>query len=133
MVEGNMLILILIVSITAIVLLISTFKVHPFLSLLLVALFMGIAANMPLREVVTNISTGFGNTCASIGIVIALGTAIGVFLEKTGAAYTMAGSILKTVGEKRPALAMSIIGYIVSIPVFCDSGFVILSSSSFPP
>ncbi len=128
MVQGNMLLIILIVSIAAIVLLISRFKVHPFLSLLVVALFMGLAANMPALEVVSNITTGFGNTCASIGIIIALGTAIGVFLEKSGAAYTMAGSILNVVGEKRPALAMSIIGYIVSIPVFCDSGFVILSA-----
>jgi len=123
-----MLILILVVAIVAIVVLISRFKIHPFLSLLAVALFMGIAANMPLLETIANIATGFGNTCASIGIVIALGTAIGVFLEKSGAAYTMAGSVLKVVGEKRPAIAMSIIGYIVSIPVFCDSGFVILSA-----
>ena len=128
MVEGNMLIVILAAAIAAIILLISKCKVHPFLSLLLVALGMGIAANMPLREVIASITTGFGNTCASIGIVIALGTAIGVFLEKSGAAYTMAGTILNVVGEKRPALAMSSIGYLVSIPVFCDSGFVILSA-----
>ena len=49
-------------------------------------------------------------------------------LENSGAAFTMADSVLKFVGEKRPALAMSLIGWVVSIPVFCDSGFVILSS-----
>ena len=71
---------------------------------------------------------GFGGTAEKIGIVIIAGTIIGVFLEKTGAALTMAETVLKWVGAKRPAMAMSIIGYITSIPVFCDSGFVILSA-----
>lgn len=69
----------------------------------------------------------FGATLKSIGIVIACGTIIGFILEKTGGAISMAEAVLKVVGRKRVPLAMSIIGYIVSIPVFCDSGFVILS------
>ncbi len=128
MVQGNLLILILVVSVALLILLISKVKLHAFVSLLLAALFMGILAGMPPVDVVTNITTGFGNTCASIGIIIALGAIIGIFLEKSGAAYTMADTVLKVVGEKRPALAISIIGYIVSIPVFCDSGFIILSA-----
>jgi GntP family gluconate:H+ symporter len=83
---------------------------------------------MPMGEVINTIATGFGNTCRSIGIVILFGTIIGAMLEQSGAAVTMADTVLKVVGPKRPALAMSIIGWIVSIPVFCDSGFVILSS-----
>ena len=71
---------------------------------------------------------GFGGTAEKIGIVIIAGTIIGVMLERTGAALTMAETVLKWVGPKRPALAMSIIGYITSIPVFCDSGFVILAA-----
>jgi gluconate:H+ symporter, GntP family len=63
-----------------------------------------------------------------IGIVIVAGTIIGVILEKSGAAYRMAEVVLRVIGNKRPQLAMSIIGYIVSIPVFCDSGFIILTS-----
>ena len=128
MVSGSMLVVILIVTIILMVIMISKFKIHPFMSLFTVALLMGITAGMPLLEVVNTIATGFGNTCRSIGIVIAFGTIIGIMLEQSGAAVTMADSILRVVGPKRPALAMSIIGWIVSIPVFCDSGFVILSS-----
>jgi GntP family gluconate:H+ symporter len=110
------------------VVMISKFKVHPFVSLFTVALLMGLAAGMPMLDVVSTITTGFGNTCRSIGIVILFGTIIGAMLEQSGAALTMADSILRVVGPKRPALAMNIIGWIVSIPVFCDSGFVILAS-----
>ena len=128
MVQGNMLLVILAISIAAIVLLISKFKVHAFVSLLMVALYMGLVSGMEPVEVVAAITGGFGRICGEIGIIIALGTIIGIFLEKSGAAYTMAGAVLRTVGERRPALAVSIIGYIVSIPVFCDSAFVILSA-----
>jgi GntP family gluconate:H+ symporter len=65
---------------------------------------------------------------AYIGIVIVLGTIIGVILEKSNAAIKLAELVLKLVGKRFPGLAMSIIGYIVSIPVFCDSAYVILSS-----
>jgi GntP family gluconate:H+ symporter len=126
--QGPVLVAILIAAIVIMVIMISKFKIHPFVSLFTVALLMGLSAGMPMLDVVNTITTGFGNTCRSIGIVILFGTIIGAMLEQSGAALTMADSILKTVGPKRPALAMNIIGWIVSIPVFCDSGFVILSS-----
>jgi len=85
-------------------------------------------AGLPIEKIATTITTGFGNIMASIGIVIVLGTIIGVILEKSNAAIKLAELVLKLVGQRFPALAMSIIGYIVSIPVFCDSAFVILSS-----
>jgi GntP family gluconate:H+ symporter len=123
-----MLIVILLFAIIIMVLMISKFKFHPFMALFTVSLLMGLAANMPLLEIINTIATGFGNTCRSIGIVILFGTIIGAMLEQSGAAVTMADCVLQKVGPKRPALAMNIIGWIVSIPVFCDSGFVILSS-----
>jgi GntP family gluconate:H+ symporter len=82
---------------------------------------------MPLKDVVANVRTGFGNTLGYIGIVIVCGTIMGYILEKTGAALSMTQAILKLVGRDRSALAMSIAGYVVSIPVFCDSGYVILT------
>jgi gluconate:H+ symporter, GntP family len=85
-------------------------------------------AGLPIEEIAVTITTGFGNIMASIGIVIVLGTIIGIILEKSNAAIKLAELVLKLVGKRFPALAMSIIGYIVSIPVFCDSAFVILSS-----
>lgn len=128
MVQGPMLLVILVAAIVMIVVLISRFKVHAFLALLLACFFVGLAAGMNPVDVSKTIMKGFGGTVERIGIVIIAGTIIGVFLEKTGAALTLAETVLRIVGPKRPALAMSIIGYITSIPVFCDSGFVILSS-----
>ena len=128
MVQGPMLLVILAIAIVMIVVLISRFKVHAFLALLLASFFVGLAAGMNPVEVSKTIMKGFGGTAERIGIVIIAGTIIGVFLEKTGAALTLAETVLRVVGPKRPALAMSIIGYITSIPVFCDSGFVILSA-----
>lgn len=115
-------------GVVLIVLLTAVFKVHPFLSLLLGAFFVGIVSGMPLLTVVESVNDGFGGLMKSIGIVIVAGTMIGVILEKSGAAYRMAEVVLRLIGEKRPQLAMSLIGFIVSIPVFCDSGFIILSS-----
>ncbi|MGE5675843.1 MAG: GntP family permease [Mycobacterium leprae] len=126
--SGPILLLILLLAIAFIVFSTAKLKLHPFLALIITAYGVGLAARMPAVNVVKTIADGFGGLMTSIGLVIIAGTIIGVFLEKSGAAIVMADTILKWVGEKRPALAMTIIGYIVSIPVFCDSGFVILSS-----
>lgn len=123
-----MLFFIILLGVILVVVATAVFKLHPFLALLLSAFFVGIASGMPLLTVVDNVNSGFGGLMTSIGIVIVAGTIIGVILEKSGAAYRMAEVVLRILGEKRPQLAMSIIGYIVSIPVFCDSGYIILSS-----
>jgi GntP family gluconate:H+ symporter len=101
---------------------------HPFLALIFAALAFGLLTGMPLTKIAKSINDGFGSTLGYIGIVIVCGTIIGTFLEFSGGAYTLADRILKIIGQKRVPLAMSIIGYFVSIPVFADSGFVILSS-----
>ncbi|MED4202959.1 GntP family permease [Neobacillus mesonae] len=123
-----MLFLVLLVGVLLVVIATTKFKLHPFLSLLLGTFFVGFASGMPLAKIVENVNTGFGGLMGGIGLVIVFGTIIGVILEKSGAALRMAEVVLRIVGPKRPQLAMSLIGYIVSIPVFCDSGFVILSS-----
>lgn len=86
------------------------------------------AAKLPAPEIIKTIADGFGSTLRAIGIVIAAGTVIGVILERSGGALRMAETVLRVVGLRRSPMAMSIIGYITSIPVFCDSGFVILNS-----
>ena len=105
----------------------SKFHMHPFLVLLLAAIFMGLFSGLGSDALIKAIAEGFGGTLKDIGIVIACGTIIGTFLEKSGGAKKMAETVLSVVGEKNSPLAMSITGYIVSIPVFCDSGFVLLS------
>lgn len=123
-----MLFLIILIGVLFIVFATAKLKLHPFLALLISSFFVDIAAGMPLLTVVESINTGFGGLMTSIGIVIVAGTIIGIILEKSGAAYRMAEVVLRVIGPKRPQLAMSIIGYIVSIPVFCDSGYIILTS-----
>lgn len=128
MVQGPLLVVILAASVLFIVVSTARFKLHPFLALMAAAFLVGLCVRMPLTDLVTTINTGFGNMMRHIGLVIVVGTIIGVFLEKSGAALRMADTVLRVVGEKRPQIAMSLIGAIVSVPVFCDSGYVILSS-----
>ena len=122
------LMIVLLISVLFIIAGTTKLKLHPFIVLLLAAYFAGALAGLPLITIAASISSGFGNIMATIGIVIILGTIIGIILEKSHAAVKLAELVLKLVGNRFPALAMSIIGYIVSIPVFCDSAFIILSS-----
>ncbi|MCK3686020.1 GntP family permease [Maribellus sp. YY47] len=122
------LIAVLLLSVLFIILGTTKLKMHPFLVLLLASYLAGALAGLPTADIATSISTGFGNIMAYIGIVIILGTIIGTILEKSNAAIKLADLVLKLVGKRYPGLAMSIIGYLVSIPVFCDSAYIILSS-----
>lgn len=124
---GVPLIIAFIVAIVAMILLISKLKVHPFLSIMGVSLILAILAGIPLTEIPGVIGSGFSGTFTSIGIVIILGAFIGSVLEKTGAALKLADMVISLVGEKNPELAIELMGWVVSIPVFCDSGFVILN------
>ena len=103
-------------------------NLHPFLGLLLSAIIIGFLASLPVSDILSAIGSGFGSTLGSIGIVIAAGSIIGEYLDRSGGAKVLANKILDTVGEKNAPLSMSLTGYIVSIPVFCDSGFIVLSA-----
>lgn len=118
----------LLIGILFIIVSTTRWKLHPFLALLLTAFGLAFYAGIPVAEITPVILKGFGNTIGSIGIIIIAGTIIGVMLEKSGATMVISRALIHLVTEKRPALALSAIGYIVSIPVFCDSAFVILSS-----
>lgn len=127
----------IIVAVVLMVLAISKLKMHPFIVMLVIALMVGLfwGAVYPESEltptnVVNQVKSGFGSIMTNIGIVILCGTIIGTILEKTGAALTMANAILKLVGEKNSVVAMGAMGYVTGIPVFCDSGFVVLSPIS---
>ncbi len=122
-----MTILLLILSILAIIVLSTRFNLHPFLSLLLVSIAYGLLVGMPGDAIIHAVNNGFGETLGKIGLVIVLGVIIGVFLEHSGGAFKIAETVLKVIGKKRVTPAMGIIGYFVSIPVFADSGFIILN------
>ena len=135
---GIPLIIVFILTIVLMIFMISKLNIHPFLSILSVSLVFGLIAGIPLvdqtaedgtviKGIANIIGEGFSGAFTSIGIVIILGTIIGALLEETGAALKLAEMVVNLVGEKRPELAMLIMGWVVSIPVFCDSGFVILN------
>lgn len=128
MTGGLWIVAVLAVSVIFIILGTTKLKLHPFVVLLLASYLAGVLAGLPAGSIAAVISRGFGDIMAYIGIVIILGTIIGVILEKSNAAIKLAELVLRLVGKRYPALGMSLIGYLVSIPVFCDSAFVILSS-----
>ncbi|MDB5262262.1 MAG: GntP family permease, partial [Adhaeribacter sp.] len=102
-------------------------KVNAFFALLVAALGVGLFSGLPLAEIVAVLKTGFGHTMEKIGLLIILGTTLGVILEKTGATMSMANAILRRVKEENAPMAIALTGFIIGIPIFCDSGFIILS------
>ncbi|MFH8692682.1 GntP family permease [Streptomyces anulatus] len=134
---GPSLLVALAISIVLIIVLCGRFRLHPFLAIVIATYGFGLAAmgigaatgaDKPfVDDLGATIAEGFGSILASIGLVILFGTIIGKVLERTGAAVTLAEAVLKVVGKRHPALAMSVMGWVVSIPVFCDSGYVVLS------
>jgi len=124
--SGIALIITFVIAIAVMILAISKWNVHPFLALMGVSLLLAIVIGLPLKDIPGVIGSGFSGIFSSIGIVIILGALIGTILEKTGAALKLAEMVVRLVGRKHPQLAMELMGWVVSIPVFCDSGFVIL-------
>ena len=124
--SGIPLIIAFIIMVIVMIVAISKFKIHPFLSIMGVSLILALLA-IPLKDIPGTIGAGFSGTFSSLGIVIILGAMIGFFLEKTGAALAMADWVIRRVGDKHPEAAILLMGWIVSIPVFCDSGYVILN------
>ena len=120
-------ILLLLLSVAIIVFLTAKLNVHPFLALLFAAIFFGLLSGMELNIIVQSINDGFGITLGKIGVVIVLGVIIGAFLEHSGGAFKLAEIILKIIGKNRVHEAMGLVGFVVSIPVFSDSGFIILN------
>ena len=124
---GIPLLIVFCLAIILMIVAISKFHIHPFLSLMGTSLVLAVVVGLPLEKIPGIIGSGFSGVFSSIGIVIILGALIGLILEKTGAAIRLADVVIRFVGEKHPQLALMLMGWIVSIPVFCDSGFVILN------
>ncbi|EYT51434.1 GntP family permease [Kocuria sp. UCD-OTCP] len=121
------LLLALVLGIATIIVLVLRTRLDAFVALLIAALVTGLVAGQPVLDIVSAITTGFGNTLASIGIVIGLGVGIGKILEVSGAANALALAFLRVFGHGREPWAMGSVGALVSIPVFCDSGYVIMN------
>lgn len=130
----------MLIGVVVMMVLIIFTRMHAFPSLIISAILIGILSGNALLAgtgnvggnllgvSISTVTSGFGGAMASIGIVIGFGCIMGIFLEKSGAAKRMAITILKIVGVERADVVLGLTGFVVSIPVFCDSGFVILSS-----
>jgi len=121
------LVLLLLVSVGIIVYATTRLNLHAFLALLLASLFFGLVSGMDLGTLITSIEDGFGEVIGGVGLVIITGVIIGTFLENSGGAASIAAWVLERVDRKRVPLAMSMTGYVISIPVFADSAFVMLA------
>ncbi|MCS4434248.1 GntP family permease [Aquiflexum gelatinilyticum] len=106
------------------------YDIHPFLALFVGAILYGLLSGMPVDLILKSITDGFGGVLGSIGLLILLGVIMGTFLEKTGGALVIAEKILSWIGEKSVTVAMLFSGYILSIPVFGDSTFIMLNPIS---
>lgn len=125
---GNTLVIVgLVLSVIVLIVCTVKLKIHPFFALIATTVTFAVVSGMNMQDMLAAFTSGMGGTMADIGLVIALGTVTGALLEKSGAAETMAQTILKITGKKHAALGLAITGYFVSIPVFCDSAFVLLS------
>ena len=125
--SGIALIIIFAAAIAIMVVAISKWHLHPFIAILLTALIFRMVSGIPLPQMTTLIGSGFSKIFAGIGLVIIFGTLMGTILEQSGAALKIADCIIKLLGKRHPVLSMAIMGWVVSIPVFCDSGFVVLN------
>jgi len=118
--------ILVILSIIAIIILTSRLKLKAFVALFLVSVFLAFAT-LPPDTIVNTVKEGFGSTMASIGFLIIFGAMIGIILDKTRATISIANYILSKTGKHRSAQALGLTGFITGLPIFCDSGFIILS------
>ena len=135
--SGQRMLIGLAIGIIVLVFLVLKTKVQAFLALIICTIIVGVVGGMPLANItledgktlgiVNSITSGFGGTLGSIGIIIGFGVMMGQLFEVTGAAKTMAHTFLKLFGKKREEEALALTGFLVSIPIFCDSGFVVLA------
>jgi gluconate:H+ symporter, GntP family len=127
MLSPSFVIILLIISILLIIVLSSKYKFNTFYVLFVVAILVGIVAQFSGEEIIKNLKAGFGHTLEKIGLLIILGTTLGVILDKTKATISIATYILKKTGESKAGLAITLIGFVIGLPIFCDSGFIVLS------
>lgn len=117
----------LIAGILLIILLSTRFKMHPFFSLSVAYFVTGGIGGLDVLAILTTMKEGFGKIMSSLGFIITIGTALGIVLQNNGATAAMANAILKLVGNKRSVFAISLTGFIVGLPIFCDSGYIVLN------
>lgn len=116
----------LVIAVFVLIFLVLRTKVHPLIAMIFAACIAGVTGGLSMKETINAITSGFGSTLGSIGIVIGLGVMMGRILEVSGAAEQIAYSFIKLLGRRKEEWSLAATGYLVSIPIFADSAFVIL-------
>ena len=138
--DGQRMLMALAIGIAILIFLVLKTKVQAFLALICTTILVGVIGGMPLSNVVievdgvektfgilNSITSGFGGVLGSIGIIIGFGVMMGQIFEVSGAAKRMAYTFLKLFGKGKEEEALALTGFLVSIPIFCDSGFIVLA------
>lgn len=126
MITGFPLLIVFVISVAILLTSIIKFKLNPFIAMILTSIITGFLVRMPIKDIASTITGGFGSTLGSIGIVIGLGIIFGNILSEAGATESIAKGLLRATGAKRAALAVTTAGFLISIPVFMDAAFVIM-------
>lgn len=127
MLTGTALIVVFLLSVAILLVTIVKFKINPFVSLLLTSLVTALVVGMPLNEIGSTVSTAFGNTLASIGIVTGLGVILGRFMYESGGIENLANALLSKLGDKKSPIAVGISGFFTGIPVFGDVVYIMFA------
>ncbi|RBY87885.1 GntP family permease [Blastococcus sp. TF02A-30] len=119
------LLLIAAAAVVLLLFLIIRLKLHAFVALILVSLLTALAAQVPLEDVVTTLTTGFGATLASVALLVGLGAMLGRLLEFSGGAQVLADVLIRRFGEQRAPLALGVAALLFGFPIFFDAGLVV--------
>jgi len=130
-VHGSMLLVYGVIAIALLILMITRYKVYPFLVLIIVSLLLGLVSGMPMATIVKSFETGNGNTLGHIAVVVGLGTMLGKMMAESGGAERIATTLIDWFGEKNIHWAMMVVAIIVGLPVFFEVGFVLLIPIAF--
>ncbi|HEV3426153.1 MAG TPA: gluconate:H+ symporter [Paraburkholderia sp.] len=129
--HGSLLLIYAVIAIAALILLITRYKVYPFLVLIIISLLLGLVVGMPMGTIVKSFETGNGNTLGHIAVVVGLGTMLGKMMAESGGAERVATTLIDWFGEKNIHWAMMCVAIIVGLPVFFEVGFVLLIPIAF--
>ena len=124
--EASHLILVTFLSIGLLLYLVLRVKLHPFLSLLITAMFLGVTSGMPLSKVNTAIQNGLGGTLGFVATVVGIGGIFGQILEASGGTEAIARNLIRRFGKDKAHWSLVMAGFLIAIPVYFDVGFIIL-------
>ncbi len=127
MLTGPLLIGVFLLAIAILLVSIIKFRLNAFIALLITSLVTSILVGMPIGDIASTISGGFGSTLSGIGIVTGLGVMLGKFMFECGAIETISNAILKKFGEKNSPSAIAISGFLTGIPVFGDVVYIMFA------